>query len=1188
MKRIYLLLCSIVLTLSLTVDLRAQGGQYDGPEDGAGDPYLEREGFMNGNRVQLLFKNNTELGDYPRKDAARWPKGIGGNVMHDGLGILISAPVFIQNSNQPVTDPMEIETLSAQHLIDTLFYCQTNYREEMDRDPTGQIEWGLHPAPGYINVLSETPALSNDPNSWPPAGWLYKDRLLHWPGEWDGRFGRGQIRADLEGYIVANDAQDQEYLGDDDRIKYFPRGNLKIGDIDPSVTTQKGDPWGGLGIRVKQRLFQWNNPLAQDCIFSEYTIANVSLYDLPYVAFGYWLDNDIGGENSGEDGSFDVLEDLSYSWDTDGVGEDGYPTGTAGYAYLESPGIFEDNIDNDDDGLIDERRNNDAGVYQPFAPVDPQKYTIFYGIKAEDFPEMHWSGDEDGDWVDGDDFNGDGVYQADEFAGDDVGLDGVAPGEENYTGPDADGTECNHKPDLGVGYAEPNFAWTDVSETDMLGLTTLIFQEAVPHVDPYTGWFRNDKSVWEDMISDTLMEGATNISNLFELFSTAIFPLYKNGTEFISISELHSYDDLAGLNGIPHLAPALFTLKKTVQVIYEKDYRFAQPPKMPTLTALPGDGFVQLIWDNRSDRLTREPFLGNVNDFEGYKVYRSTDRDMKDPQLITDGYGTPTLFKPLFQCDKRDKRTGFTDYGLINGTGYNLGTDSGIAYSFKDETVQNGRTYYYAIVAYDYGIRAEELKGTSVVAQDSRYGIAPSENNVVIRQNEYEQIDFIGPNVAIVTPGNNAAGSVEDSQVELDDSGAGGAGTITPEVVDAKLINPGKKYTIKFLTTELDRASRNALPFAYSYASSGLQVYEDHRLVFEDILLTTEDEVVVQNNYTTVLEPYNNGTADSGDDYYCLAFNEERTSEIFEGLRLRVKMDLRTAEYDYANSGWMPGSAPEPNIVLNENEIANFSVNYNIIFMDHTEPGGVLTTAVFRDENNDRVDPDAVLYQQNFNFKIETVDDVDTLGNPYRMELIVEDLNGNGIYDMYQDRILVGTVNLVNRWDGTAFIIDFQNSQGNAAKPQPNDVYAMRFRRPFNESDSITFSVNPQKRYDRQLAKTTMDKIRVVPNPYVATNVMEPSVVNKYLNQRRRLLFTNLPEKCTIKIFTISGILVRELHQPEDGLTNYGGLGSSSAGVLHWDMLTKEGLEIAAGMYFYHVKNDISGEEITGKFGVLK
>jgi len=31
-----------------------------------------------------------------------------------------------------------------------------------------------------------------------------------------------------------------------------------------------------------------------------------------------------------------------------------------------------------------------------------------------------------------------------------------------------------------------------------------------------------------------------------------------------------------------------------------------------------------------------------------------------------------------------------------------------------------------------------------------------------------------------------------------------------------------------------------------------------------------------------------------------------------------------------------------------------------------------------------------------------------------------------------------------------------------------------------------------------------------------------------------------------------------------------------------------EGLEIAAGMYLYHIKDEESGEERMGKFGVIK
>ena len=113
------------------------------------------------------------------------------------------------------------------------------------------------------------------------------------------------------------------------------------------------------------------------------------------------------------------------------------------------------------------------------------------------------------------------------------------------------------------------------------------------------------------------------------------------------MSELHSYDALAGLNSSSHSAPALYELKRIVQVIYEKDYRFAQPPKMPTLTATAGDGEVVLTWDDVADTRTRDPFVGNVNDFEGYKVYRSTDKYMSDPEIITDGYGTPMFKKPI-------------------------------------------------------------------------------------------------------------------------------------------------------------------------------------------------------------------------------------------------------------------------------------------------------------------------------------------------------------------------------------------------------------------------------------------------------------------------------------------------------------------------------------------------------------
>ncbi len=73
-------------------------------------------------------------------------------------------------------------------------------------------------------------------------------------------------------------------------------------------------------------------------------------------------------------------------------------------------------------------------------------------------------------------------------------------------------------------------------------------------------------------------------------------------------------------------------------------------------------------------------------------------------------------------------------------------------------------------------------------------------------------------------------------------------------------------------------------------------------------------------------------------------------------------------------------------------------------------------------------------------------------------------------------------------------------------------------------------------------------------------------------------MFTNIPARCTIKIFTVSGVLVDEIivNNPADN------------GIIHWDLLSKEGLEVAAGMYLYHLKAEVTGKEKVGKFAIIK
>ncbi len=1140
--------------LLLTSFIFSQGKKYEGPDDPAGDIAAEREGYMTGNRVFLYFRNNTELSDWPKVNVSRWPNNLDGVKMVDGIGLLVGAKIYIKDDpttkidSTVVSDPLEIGDGEGLH---KLYFLQTSYREEMDLNPAGTFEYGFYPAFGYMNETSEYPAMSNRPSSWPTDGWPSTGTSTKWPGEWDGRFGRGVIYADMETYFVANDAQDQEYLELPDRVRYYPRGNKKIGEIRDNVTIGKNNPWGGLGLRVEARGFQWNNPQARDAIFWEYNIANISDYDLTEVAFGYWVDNAIGNDGNDELAYFNTDLDMSYSWDINGIGSGGLPTGTMGFAFLESPGMAYDNIDNDNDGILDEKRDNIAttkvgptdGIY------DVDKFLSFFKVDLAELKE-HWDADEDQDWQDGEDLNNDGVYQITEFFGDDIGLDGVAPGELNYTGPDEG--EGNHKPDYveGVG-SEPNFAVTDVSESDMIGLTAFRLFPVPSHAQSNSSWwFKNDQAMWELIGENILEEYIDDISNLIEVFASGPFPLYKGRTERISMSELHSYDPLEGLNSLAHTAPALYELKKIVQVIYEKDYRFAQPPKMPTLTATPADGKVILTWDNISDTRTRDPFLGNINDFEGYKLFRATDKYFADAEVITDGYGTPMFMKPIFQCDLKDGKFGFTDFGLVNGVGYNLGSDTGISHVFVDNTVMNGRTYYYGLVAYDYG------------APHIGPGISPSENNVVVELDEAEEVRSIGKNVAIVTPFKPAAGYVAPD-ITIDDSNLPGGGEIEPSILAQSSIKKDHQYQVTF---DIDTI---ALLPQYDYGlmyttnsikvtdlSEGTVIYKETPLKFVGSNLIKVDSL----------------------GYWTLNTKAPFNTDVFDGIQLNVDMPFDQGSYDYANSGWVQGSGIM-RVVPTIRESSYLPWDYHIIFS--SDPSVYTTTTSIktgiRDAVDDRISTNEILLGQSFGFYVKNETLLKPDGSHVLMDMVVHDVNKNGVFDKSEDKIIVGGMRNDGKWAGTAFVIDF-NLASTATYPKSDDIFRVKFSRPFWKDDYLTFTINSYDDIDADSLAKTMDNIRVVPNPYVATNVMEPAVSNQFLNQRRSLMFTNVPAQALIKIFTISGVLVDEI-----SINN-----SPEKGIVHWDMLTREGLEIAAGMYLFHIEALATGDQKIGKFAVIK
>ncbi|MBM3435668.1 MAG: T9SS type A sorting domain-containing protein, partial [Bacteroidetes bacterium] len=107
--------------------------------------------------------------------------------------------------------------------------------------------------------------------------------------------------------------------------------------------------------------------------------------------------------------------------------------------------------------------------------------------------------------------------------------------------------------------------------------------------------------------------------------------------------------------------------------------------------------------------------------------------------------------------------------------------------------------------------------------------------------------------------------------------------------------------------------------------------------------------------------------------------------------------------------------------------------------------------------------------------------------------------------------------------------------------------------------------------YNNEKALSDLDYIRVVPNPYYAYSQYELVPLDN------RVKVTNLPEKCTVSIYDISGILIRKFTK-DDPIT-----------YIDWDLKNQAGIPIAGGVYIVHVKDEITKEErIVKWFGSLR
>lgn len=1004
---------------------------------------------------------------------------------------------------------------------DTIHIVEGGYREHYESGPTG-IEYGWQPLPGFSNPDQDYIAMNDNPNSWPE---YWPDKPADWGGYWNGYFGK-RANADQESYFVIDDYQDK---GRDFHTLFY---------CDKNDSSR-----GGLGMRTAVRGFQWSNVLAEDIIFWHYNITNVSTTSYNKVVFGMYCDAGVGGQNDSNDdmAGYDLNYDIAYTWDSNGIGEGGWETGYCGYAFLESPGNPFDGIDNDNDGI-----NGTGPVLKQidFTPRVLPNIVVLIDYKDMS-PNNDWgrtvtSFSEGGDgkfWSFSDDtlcvsiydneykFNRGSTVSEKPFNGIDDDLDGII--DENE--------------DVHLGLKYRNWVTRD-------GFDNMMIDESRDDlVDNDNDWDINLDDIGADGLAGT---GDTGEGD----------GLPTPGEPHFDETDKDESDQI-GLTAFDSFRIGQGVEYRYDETIWERiaNYHFDTETQNGNIAFLFGSGPF-IMPPGHTERFSLALVFGeNLADIKRNKLvvqdiynanYNFARPPIKPKVSAVSGNGKITLYwDDLAESsydEFADPETGgydFEGYAIYKATdaafndAYNITNGYGEATFHKPEVrfdLKNGVKGFFNIDVHgikyylgddsglqhswtDYDVTNGETYYYAVVSYDRGWAdknILPSSCTKVIFRDINDNI-ILDQNTVEVIPSVPAAGYQEPQlPYNIQHIAGFGTGKVTIDIIDPHKVT-NSDYLITFDDT-----------------------------TYSDTTVYSLFEITANSDTVPVFEESN-------------ALDKEDSNPLCNGLRIKVQND--SIAFNDSTTGWITGNsnmqiyAELDSYWENKNvKRDDFPVNYEIRI---GVPDSSFIYSAFRYLTNfqvwDLVNDQSVRY-----YLWEPSDNVDSvLSAGDHIELWLKD---------------------GSTWRKSWKIYFVAPEGEQVIPPSSGDIASIGIDLPFRSDDKFQFNTIAEE-IDKKEAKSQLSNIAVVPNPYVAAALWEPPRLTSSGRGERILNFIHLPQKATIRIYTMSGELVNILHHNS----------SMSNGAYAWNMLTKDGLDLAPGVYFYHVDGGNLGNA-TGKFAVIK
>jgi len=600
---------------------------------------------------------------------------------------------------------------------------------------------------------------------------------------------------------------------------------------------------------------------------------------------------------------------------------------------------------------------------------------------------------------------------------------------------------------------------------------------------------------------------------------------------------------------------------RITQQMYNRNFQGSGAPATPKVSANAGDKQVQLVWD--SDSESSKDALTGENDFEGYKIYRSDDLGKTWGSPITDYFGNVVGYKPIKFFDLIDGIK-----GLDPAFNQSLGDDSGLKHGFVDNNLINGVEYWYCVTAYDKGNQDPNNLEQSF---QSALGRSTLEANTVSVIPGVEAQNYIPPKF---NPELNVEGSIPPL-------GGFSQGLVKVDIVKPELIT-GDNYLVTFVDSvkQIVGADTNYVLgfnlYRISASTSDTTLLFDHHLFSDQ---TGDNLPVIDGFRLTVLN------SPSGVEFIGW-----------------TKVNGDTCTFDWRTKSALKYRDRPPSQVLQE---TIYTVDDYRITIDTVQPGGLMARWY---DYFTGIEQDSL---QHLPLKIEVITDpdnpIDVSDNTWLFEFAVKapwdsyrefyyselgwDLipggkgythGSPGFYEMYSDvldlerRIIdpvkndttyTGLYLYTNNFPGVYVNADGDTVRRKAVPPSHGDQFTIKTFKPFRKE--IWYEFNTQKVQYSKTQEIDLNKIRVVPDPYIVANILETNQFGK------KLMFNHLPNECKISIYTLAGDHIADIDH------------NNNKGFEYWDMRTLNSQYIAYGLYIYVVTIP-NGQQKVGKFLVIK